>query len=79
MKNSQKKGIAAALVGIGAGALAWWQYKRMSPEQKKNLKSKVSNAGDRIKDTAKDVESSISEKYNELKGTAKEKVEQAKS
>ena len=79
MKSGQKKGIAAAIIGIGAGALAWWQYKRMSPEQKKQLKSKVNDAGNTIKDTAKDVEASISEKYDQLKGTAKEKVDSIKS
>lgn len=79
MNNGQKKGIAAALVGIGAGALAWWQYKRMSPEQKQRLKSKVNDAGDSIKDTARNVESSISEKYDQLKNTTKEKVEEIKN
>jgi len=79
MKNGQKKGIAAALVGLGAGAIAWWQYKRMSPEQRKELKSKVNTAGDKIKDTAKDVESSLTEKYDQLKGSAKEKVDNIKN
>ena len=79
MNNGQKKGIAAAILGLGAGAFAWWQYKRMSPEQRQRLKSKVNEAGDSIKDSARNVESSISEKYDQLKNTTKEKVEDIKS
>ena len=65
MKN--KNGIAAALVGLGVGALAFWGYKRM-PESKKNqLKSKFNDAGRKIKETAQNVESSVKEKFEGAK------------
>ena len=51
----------------------------MSPEQRQKLKSKVSEAGDSIKDTARNVESSISEKYDQLKTTTKGKVDDIKN
>ncbi|RDK85237.1 YtxH domain-containing protein [Marinirhabdus gelatinilytica] len=70
MNKNQKTGLIA-LIGAGiAGGLAYWKYKTMSPEEKQQLKSRVNNAGDRLKETASDVERSISDKYKELKKMA---------
>ncbi|HBR55032.1 MAG TPA: YtxH domain-containing protein [Flavobacteriaceae bacterium] len=70
MNRQQKTGLIA-LIGAGiAGGLAYWKYKTMSPEQKAELKSRVNNAGDKIKETAGDIEKSISDKYAELKRKA---------
>lgn len=70
MNKNQKTGLVA-LIGAGiAGGLAYWKYKTMSPEEKAQLKGRVNNAGDKIKETAGNIEKSISEKYTELKKTA---------
>ncbi len=70
MNKNQKTGLIA-LIGAGiAGGLAYWKYKTMSPEERAQLKGKVNKAGDRIKETAGDIEKSISEKYTELKKKA---------
>jgi uncharacterized protein HemX len=71
--NNKGKGLLA-LLGIGAGAFAFWKYKNMTPEEKQQLKSKVNDTGRKIKETVDDVESSISDKYERLKGSAKKEV-----
>lgn len=74
MKKSQKTGLIA-LIGAGiAGGLAYWKYKTMSPSEKAELKAKLNNAGDKIKETANDVENSLSEKYAQLKNTVQKKT-----
>ena len=58
MNRQQKTGLIA-LIGAGiAGGLAYWKYKTMSPEQKAELKSRVNNAGDKIKQLKKAMDSS---------------------
>jgi hypothetical protein len=70
MNKNQKTGLLA-LIGAGiAGGLAYWKYKTMSSEEKAKLKGHVNKAGDRIKETAGDIERSISDKYAELKNKA---------
>ncbi len=76
MKN--KNGLLA-LIGIGAGAFAWWKYRNMTPEQKAELKGKVNDAGNKIKGKMNDAESAISEKYEELKTSAKREYDDMKS
>ena len=73
MKKQDGKGLVA-LLGIGAGIYAWWKYRNMSPEQKDQLHSKVNEVGTRIKDTVNDVTSNVSQKYDELKNSAKNEV-----
>jgi len=69
--NNKGKGLLA-LAGLAAGAFAFWKYKNMTPEEKRQLKSKVSDTGRKIKETVGDVEASISEKYDSLKNKAKQ-------
>ncbi|MBT0607953.1 YtxH domain-containing protein [Aequorivita echinoideorum] len=71
--NNKGKGLLA-LLGIGAGAFAFWKYKNMTPAEKQNLKNKVNNTGQRIKETAQDVEASISDKYDKLKNSTKQEI-----
>ncbi len=66
MEQKQKKGLLA-LLGIGAGAFAWWKYKTMSPEKKEQLHSKVNEMGQKVKDTVHDVETTVKDKYDQLK------------
>lgn len=76
MKKNQKTGLIA-LIGAGiAGGLAYWKYKTMTPSEKAKLKAKINDAGDRIKETATDVENSLSEKYAQLKNTVKKETKE---
>jgi uncharacterized protein YjbJ (UPF0337 family) len=68
--NNKGKGLLA-LVGLAAGAFAFWKYKNMSPEEKEQIRSKVNDTGRKIKETVGEVEASISEKYDTLKTKAK--------
>jgi len=69
--NTKGKGLLA-LVGLAAGAFAFWKYKNMTPEEKQNIKSKINETGRKIKETVGDVESSLSDKYDTLKNKAKQ-------
>jgi hypothetical protein len=64
MKN--KKGLLA-LLGLGLGALAIWKYKTMPEDKKQELKSKVNEAGRKIKETAQTVEDTVKEKYSKTR------------
>lgn len=76
MKN--KKTGLLALIGLAAGAFAFWKYKNMSPDEKDRIKSKVSDTGRKIKETVDDVETSISDKYDQLKNKGKQEYKQGK-
>jgi uncharacterized protein HemX len=75
MKKQYNKGLLA-LLGIGAGAWAFWKYKTMSPEKKEELKSAINEAGDKLKRTVDELESTVAENYDRTKGSAKKKVEE---
>lgn len=68
--NNKGKGLLAML-GVAAGAFAFWKYKNMSPEEKQRLKDKANETGRKIKEKAGEVEDTISEKYEQLKNAAK--------
>lgn len=68
--NNKGKGLLA-LLGIAAGAFAFWKYKNMTPEEKQRLKDKANETGRKIKEKAGEVEDAISEKFEQLKNTAK--------
>jgi len=68
--NNKGKGLLA-LLGVAAGAFAFWKYKNMSPEEKQRLKNKANDTGRKIKEKAGEVEETISEKYDQLKNSAK--------
>ncbi len=76
MKNG--KGILA-LLGLAAGAFAFWQYKKMPPEKKAELKDKISNAGRQLKDKINEGEASLTEKYEQLKDNAKTRANDYRS
>lgn len=77
MEKQQKKGLLA-LLGVGAGLIAWWKYRTMSPEKKEQLHNKVNDAGKKIKDTVHDVETKVKDKYDQLKNEIESKVEEIK-
>ena len=68
--NNKGKGLLA-LLGVAAGAFAFWKYKNMSPQDKQRLKDKASETGRKIKEKVEDVEETISGKYDQLKNSAK--------
>lgn len=59
MKNK-----TSGLIALGLAAWAYWKYK-MTPEQKANVKDKISNAGKAIMDKAQEVKNSIGQKQEE--------------
>ncbi|KXO00196.1 hypothetical protein LS48_06955 [Aequorivita aquimaris] len=71
--NNKGKGILA-LLGVAAGAFAFWKYKNMSPEEKQRLKDKANETGRKIREKVEDVEETISEKYDQLKSSAKKEA-----
>jgi uncharacterized protein YjbJ (UPF0337 family) len=74
MKKQQGQGLLT-LLGIAAGAFAWYKYKNMTPEKKQQLHGKVNEVSQQFKDTYNSVESSISNKYGQIKNGAKREVE----
>ena len=78
MKKQQGKGLLA-LLGIGAGAFAWWKYKNMTPEKKEELHSKVNEVSQKVKDTYDDVESTVKTKYDDLKAGAQKEYNNIKN
>lgn len=77
MENQKKKGILA-LLGLGAGAFAWWKYKRMTPIEKEQLHSKVNEVGQKVMDTVHDVEATVKDKYDQLKTVVEKKADELK-
>lgn len=77
MSNKKGKGLLG-LITIGLGALAFWKYNKMTPEEKESLKAKVNDAGKKIKDTAEELETNITHKYEELKTSAKKGMDELK-
>jgi len=79
MKNTTKGTGIAALIGLGLGALAFFGYKRLPQDKKDQLKGRFNEAGNKIKDTARDVENTVKEKYDSVKGNVKDDYRTAKS
>tara|TARA_A100001391_G_scaffold170567_1_gene131647 strand:- start:248 stop:481 length:234 start_codon:yes stop_codon:yes gene_type:complete len=71
--NNKGKGLLA-LLGVAAGAFAFWKYKNLSPQEKQRLKDKASETGRKIKEKVEDVEETISGKYDQLKNSAKKEA-----
>ncbi|WP_347372567.1 YtxH domain-containing protein [Aequorivita sp. Q41] len=71
--NNKGKGILA-LLGVAAGAFAFWKYKNLSPEEKQDLKDKATETGRKIKEKAGEVEETISEKFEQLKNATKKEI-----
>ncbi|WP_407401613.1 YtxH domain-containing protein [Chryseobacterium sp.] len=65
---------------LGLGALAYWKYKKSTPEEQQAVKDKINTAkgnlnkfGNDLKDKANNVASQVQDKANE----AKNKIEDA--
>ena len=74
--GNKTKGLLALL---GLGALAFWKYKKSTPEEQQAIKDKLNSAkdnlnkfGNDLKEKAEDLASQAQEKLNDLQN--KEKV-----
>ena len=55
------------LAALAAGALGFWKYKNLTPEQKESFKEKANEAGTRIKETYDDLEHQVNKKIEHLR------------
>ena len=69
MKNSSK-----LLALLGLGALAFWRYKKATPEEKQKVNDLLNNAkdnltkyGNELKSKAEELKDKAEEKFNDLK------------
>jgi len=67
---------------LGLGALAWWKYKKSSPEDQQKVKDTINNAkdnltkfGNDIKDKANQTVDQLKNKADELKSDAQQATE----
>lgn len=67
---------------LGLGALAWWRYKKSSPEDQQKVKDTINNAkdnltkfGNDIKDKANQTVDQLKNKADELKNEAQQAAE----
>ncbi|HAP95760.1 YtxH domain-containing protein [Epilithonimonas hominis] len=67
---------------LGLGALAWWKYKKSSPEDQQKVKDTINNAknnltkfGNDIKDKANQTVDQLKNKADELKTDAQQVAE----
>ena len=78
--GNKTKGLLAL---IGLGALAFWKYKKSTPEEQQAVKDKINNAKDNLnkwgsdlKSKANDVASQAQNKFDEAKSTVEQKENQ---
>lgn len=60
MNKNNTAGILAFL-GAAAGAFAWWKYNNLSATDKRKLKNKITDVGDKVVDSVKDFQKSASD------------------
>ncbi len=79
MKNSSK-----LLALLGLGALAFWRYKKATPEEKQKVNDLLNNAkdnltkyGNELKSKAEELKGKAEEKFNDLKSQSEPKMEEA--
>lgn len=71
---------------LGLGALAFWKYKKSTPEQQQAVKDKLNAAkdninkwGNELKTKADEVASQVKDKANEYSQKAENKIDEVKS
>jgi len=60
---------------LGLGALAYWKYKKSTPEQQQAVKDKINNAKDNLNKWGND----LKDKANEVASQVQTKVDEAKT
>ncbi|MDO5617116.1 MAG: YtxH domain-containing protein [Cruoricaptor ignavus] len=70
---------------LGLGALAWWKYKKSSPEEQQKIKDQINTAkdnlnkwGNELKSKAEDVASQVQNKANEFAAKTENKGEEVR-
>ncbi|MCA6066109.1 YtxH domain-containing protein [Chryseobacterium sp. RG1] len=60
---------------LGLGALAYWKYKKSTPEQQQAVKDKINSAKDNLNKWGSDIKN----KANEVASQVQDKVEETKA
>ena len=63
---------------LGIGALAFWKYKKMSPEEQSNVKGQINDAKRKFTDAGQDLKSKVETSIGQAKSTVEGKVEDLK-
>ncbi len=66
---NKRNGIMALL---GLGALAWWKYKKASPEEKQMVKDKINTAKENIAAAGQNLKDTVNEKLGNEQKTSTE-------
>lgn len=72
----KKRNGLLALLGIGA--LAFWKYKNMSPEEQENVKGKFNDAKRKFTEAGQDLKHQAEDKFNQAKSTVEHQFNKAK-
>lgn len=75
MGKNTRNGLLALL---GMGALAFWKYKNMSPDEKQGVKDQFENAKKNISNAGRDIQDTINDKLHHAKSEAKDSYAKAK-
>lgn len=67
--GNKTNGILALL---GLGALAWWKYKKSSPEDQQKVKDTINNAKDNLTKLGNDIKDKANQTVDQLKNKADE-------
>ncbi|WP_374445041.1 YtxH domain-containing protein [Epilithonimonas sp.] len=57
---------------LGLGALAWWKYKKASPEDQQKVKDTINNAKDNLTKFGNDLKDKANQTVDQLKNKADE-------
>ncbi len=57
---------------LGLGALAWWKYKKSSPEDQQRVKDTINNAKDNLSKFGNDLRDKANSTVDQLKTKAEE-------
>lgn len=57
---------------LGLGALAWWKYKKSSPEDQQKVKDTINNAKDNLTKFGNDIKDKANQTVDQLKNKADE-------
>ena len=57
---------------LGVGALAWWKYKKSSPEDQQKVKDTINNAKDNLTKFGNDMKDKANQTVDQLKNKADE-------
>ncbi len=67
--GNKMNGILALL---GLGALAWWKYKKASPEDQKKVKDTINTAKDNLTKFGNDIKNKANQTVDQLKNKAED-------